>query len=50
LSGQPTPVALVSGGTRGIGLAVVEGVAASGLMVVMGARDPAGGELVVVPE
>jgi NAD(P)-dependent dehydrogenase (short-subunit alcohol dehydrogenase family) len=40
VSGQPTPVALISGVTRGIGLAVVEGLAAAGLMVVTGARDP----------
>ncbi len=34
-------VALVSGGNRGIGRAIAEDLAASGLTVVAGARDPA---------
>ena len=34
-------VALVSGGNRGIGRAIAEGLAAGGLTVVAGARDPA---------
>ena len=37
-------VALVSGGNRGIGLAVTGGLARAGLRVVMGARDPDAGE------
>ena len=37
-------VALVSGGNRGIGRAVVDGLAAAGLAVVMGSRDHAAGE------
>jgi NAD(P)-dependent dehydrogenase (short-subunit alcohol dehydrogenase family) len=37
-------VALVSGGNRGIGLAVVRGLTASGLTVVLGSRDIAAGE------
>ena len=41
---QAPSVALVSGGARGIGLAVVEGLARAGVSVVLGARDPAAGE------
>jgi NAD(P)-dependent dehydrogenase (short-subunit alcohol dehydrogenase family) len=37
-------IALVSGGNRGIGLAVVEGLVPAGLIVVLGARDAAAGE------
>ena len=37
-------VALVSGGNRGIGLAVVRGLARAGMRVVMGARDLEAGE------
>jgi NAD(P)-dependent dehydrogenase (short-subunit alcohol dehydrogenase family) len=37
-------VALVTGGNRGIGFEVVRGLAAQGMMVLMGARDPANGE------
>lgn len=44
MSSQDGRVALVSGGNRGIGLAVVRGLAASGLIVVMGSRDRASGE------
>jgi NAD(P)-dependent dehydrogenase (short-subunit alcohol dehydrogenase family) len=36
-------VALVSGGNRGIGLAVCEGLAGRGVRVYMGCRDPAEG-------
>lgn len=37
--------ALVTGGNRGIGLAIVEGLAKAGLRVLLGARDPAAGEV-----
>ena len=37
-------VALVSGGNRGIGLAVVRGLAAAGVSVVLGSRDSAAGQ------
>lgn len=37
--------ALVTGGNRGIGLAIVEGLAKAGLRVLLGARDRAAGEV-----
>ncbi len=44
MSAEPTRVAAVSGGARGIGLEVVRGLAERGHDVVMGARDMAAGE------
>jgi NAD(P)-dependent dehydrogenase (short-subunit alcohol dehydrogenase family) len=42
--GGAARVALVSGANRGIGLATVDGLAMAGMNVVLGSRDPAGGE------
>jgi NAD(P)-dependent dehydrogenase (short-subunit alcohol dehydrogenase family) len=41
--------ALVTGGNRGIGLAICEGLADRGLDVVMGSRDEANGEAAAAP-
>jgi NAD(P)-dependent dehydrogenase (short-subunit alcohol dehydrogenase family) len=45
MPGDDRRVALDSGGNRGIGLAVVAGLAQAGMRVVMGSRDPEAGEL-----
>ncbi len=39
-----TRTAVVTGGNRGIGFAIAKGLAARGMRVVIGARDPAAGE------
>jgi NAD(P)-dependent dehydrogenase (short-subunit alcohol dehydrogenase family) len=49
MSASERPVALVSGGNRGIGLAAVGGLARAGMQVVMGARDLAAGERARAP-
>jgi NAD(P)-dependent dehydrogenase (short-subunit alcohol dehydrogenase family) len=42
-------VAVVSGANRGIGLAVVRGLAEDGMTVVLGSRDPRSGEAAAAP-
>ena len=43
---RPSPLtALVTGGNRGIGLAIAQGLIAEGIDVTIGSRDPAAGEV-----